>query len=381
MRVRMGDLLASDAQTLVNTVNCVGVMGKGIALEFKRRFPEMFRDYVERCNAGTVRIGRPYLFRRSSLPWILNFPTKHHWRAMSRLEDIAAGLDHLEKHYQGWGITSLAVPPLGCGNGQLEWSVVGPALYRHLSRLNIPVELYAPHGTPHAELTPEFLLDHDAEHRAPERSHVQPGWVILVEILQRIDEEPYHWPVGRVAFQKLAYFATTAGVDTGLNFQRGSYGPYSPELKEVIRRLSNNGLIREVPLGRMLSIRPGSTFESARTAFRKDLDAVEKATAELTDLFVRMNTRQAEMAATVHFAAEDVRRRLGRRPTEIEVYQEVLAWKPRTKPGEVASSVRHLTLLGKLDVVASTDLPYQEDTSTPDPDEGEAPGGGSGCIA
>ena len=132
--------------TLVNAVNCAGVMGKGIALAFKRRFPEVFADYVTRCQRGEVRLGEPYLYRGASLPWILNFPTKRHWRSASRLEDIAAGLTYLDAHYRAWGVTSLAVPALGCGAGQLSWDAVGPVLADVLSRFEIPVELYAPAG-------------------------------------------------------------------------------------------------------------------------------------------------------------------------------------------------------------------------------------------
>lgn len=95
-----GNLFDSQAQTLVNTVNCVGVMGKGIALEFKKRFPEMYDDYARRCAAGEVRLGEPYLFRRPVLPWILNFPTKGHWRSVARLSDIVRGLEYLTRHYK-----------------------------------------------------------------------------------------------------------------------------------------------------------------------------------------------------------------------------------------------------------------------------------------
>src|SRR5438552_8874939 len=102
MRILIADILQSKAQTLINTVNCVGVMGKGVALEFKQRFPEMFEDYVERCQRGEVKLGRPYIFKRESPPWILNFPTKSHWRAVSRLDDIVKGLAYLERHYREW---------------------------------------------------------------------------------------------------------------------------------------------------------------------------------------------------------------------------------------------------------------------------------------
>lgn len=144
-----GDLFDSDAQTLVNAVNCAGVMGKGVALTFKRRFPDMFAEYAGRCHRGEVRLGEPYLYRGQSLPWILNFPTKNHWRSAARLATILTGLACLEAHYHEWGVTSLAVPALGCGAGQLSWDIVEPVLYEALGRLDIPVELYAPREMSH----------------------------------------------------------------------------------------------------------------------------------------------------------------------------------------------------------------------------------------
>ena len=146
VQIVAGDLFTSEAQTLVNAVNCAGVMGKGLALAFKRRFPDMFQDYKDRCARGQVRLGEPYLCRRSAPPFILNFPTKDHWRSRSKLEDIVAGVGYLQRHYVEWDITSLAVPALGCGLGQLDWATVGPILHRLFSELTIPVALYAPVG-------------------------------------------------------------------------------------------------------------------------------------------------------------------------------------------------------------------------------------------
>lgn len=150
--VLTGDLFASGAQTLTNAVNTIGVMGRGIALEFKKRYPDMFADYVERCGERTVELGVPYLYRGPTTPWILNFPTKDHWRSPSRLDDIASGLDHLTENAETWGIRSIAVPALGCGAGGLDWSDVGPLLHDRLSRMDIPVELYAPTNAAAAEL-------------------------------------------------------------------------------------------------------------------------------------------------------------------------------------------------------------------------------------
>src|SRR6266481_9892836 len=131
----IGDLFASKAQTLVNTVNCVGIMGKGVAQEFKRRYPAMFEDYAARCVRREVRLGKPYLFRDRSGTLIVNFPTKDHWRSPSRLADIERGLDYYVKHYAEWGFKSVAFPQLGCGNGGLNWREVGPVMIRHLGEL------------------------------------------------------------------------------------------------------------------------------------------------------------------------------------------------------------------------------------------------------
>jgi hypothetical protein len=219
-------------------------MGKGIALEFKKRFPEMFRDYAKRCAAGQVRLGRPYLYTQLVGPWILNFPTKDHWRSLSRLEDIVAGLEHLEAHVRGWGITSLAVPPLGCGNGQLEWRVVGPTLYRHLGELDIPIDLYTPHGTAAGELDETFLCGSERHPRTVGQSlngsRIPPAAVALVAILSRINREPYRWPIGRTSFQKIAYFASEQGIPTGLHYRRDSYGPFAADLKPLVSRLVNH---------------------------------------------------------------------------------------------------------------------------------------------
>lgn len=140
-----GDLFSSDAQALVNTVNCVGIMGKGVALEFRKRFPLMFDDYVARCERGEVRIGEPYLYADTLLPpWIVNFPTKQHWRGGSQLAFIEKGLAYLGDHVEGWGIESLAVPPLGCGQGGLQWSEVRPLIDATFTALPIDVEVFAP---------------------------------------------------------------------------------------------------------------------------------------------------------------------------------------------------------------------------------------------
>ena len=158
MKILIGDIFQSEAQTLVNTVNCVGVMGKGIAAEFKKRYPGMFKDYVARCERKSIKPGIPYLYKESLFPpYVINFPTKSHWRAASQIKDIERGLRILSEKYKDLGVESIAIPPLGCGNGQLLWESVGPLIYKFVSKWDIPVIMYAPYGTPPAQLKLEFF--------------------------------------------------------------------------------------------------------------------------------------------------------------------------------------------------------------------------------
>jgi len=365
VNVLTGDLFESKAQTLVNTVNCVGVMGKGIALEFKNRFPDMFKDYEARCKKKQVKLGQPYLYKSLTEQWVLNFPTKEHWRSVSRIRDIIRGLEYLLQHYKEWGITSLAVPPLGCGQGQLEWRVVGRTLYRYLSRLDIPVELYAPYGTPQEQLRPKFLKEELETHPAAKGEAIKPAWVALVEILNRVEREPYHWPVGRTIFQKIAYVATEEGIPTGLEFQRRSFGPFSPALKGLITRLHNNGLIYEEPLGRMFSVKVGPTFRDAFQAYQRELRGWIPIIEKVADLFVRLRTSQAEVVATVLFAAKALATSKKCQPSESEVLAEVMKWKQRRRPPinqeEAADTIRNLAALGWLKVKPSKDLPIPDE--------------------
>ena len=131
IRFKTGDILAEDAEALVNTVNCVGVMGRGIALQFRKAFPGNFRAYAEACRRDEVRPGRLFVFETGALTnprYVINFPTKRHWRGRSRIEDIETGLADLVRQIRERGIRSIAVPPLGSGLGGLEWNDVRPRI-------------------------------------------------------------------------------------------------------------------------------------------------------------------------------------------------------------------------------------------------------------
>lgn len=357
--VLIGDLFESHAQTLTNTINTVGVMGKGIALQFKKRFPNMYKDYLHRCDQKSVKIGEPYLFKDSLFDkWVLNFPTKEHWRSPSRLDAIQKGLSHIQAHYKEWGIESLAVPPLGCGEGNLEWRIVGPTLYRGLAELHIPIDLYAPFGTPHEELRIEFLNKAELPQEQP-LSRIPAAGVALATILERIVSKRYHYPIGRTYMPKMAYFATRSGIKTGLQFERGTYGPYATGLKKFIAALINNGLVEEHKRGRMFINVPGPTLADGQLVFKTELESWEREINQVADLFLRVPTsRWAELVASVDYTAElliNHNKARGTGPVqEQRVIEEVERWKKNRKPppsrDDIISATRTLSFLRWIEV-------------------------------
>jgi O-acetyl-ADP-ribose deacetylase (regulator of RNase III) len=147
------DLFASPAQTLVNPVNTEGVMGKGIAKLFKERYPEMFREYQRLCDGGELRTGTLMLWRGPDR-WVLNFPTKTNWRLPSTLAYVQAGLEKLVASYEALGITSISFPPLGCGNGNLDWEEVKPLMESYLK--DLPIQVYVHERY----VAPDFIPEH-----------------------------------------------------------------------------------------------------------------------------------------------------------------------------------------------------------------------------
>jgi len=350
----IGDLFASEAQTLVNTVNCVGIMGKGVALEFKKRFPRMARDYADRCAREAVRLGEPYLYADDTGVRIVNFPTKGHWRSPSLLADIERGLDHLVAHMAEWGVTSLALPPLGCGNGGLAWAEVGPLIYAKLHGLLIDVEVYAPYGTPKGELTADFLAapsQLSLTGRGVRAEKPNPNWIALLEVLRELQAQPYANPVGRTIFQKIAYVLTEMGVPTGFAFGKGNYGPFSGDMKAALYDFANRNWLQEAQLGKMIAFRVSPQYEKDRRRLASEIELHRKRIDKTVDLFSRIkSTEQAEEVATIIYACRWIRaRRPDQSVTEQDILDYVLDWKPSWQSDEkreaVAGAIRNLVLL------------------------------------
>jgi uncharacterized protein YwgA len=194
---------------------------------------------------------------------------------------------------------------------------------------------------------------------------IKPAWIALIEILRCIEVQPYHWPTGRTLFQKMAYVATREGLPTEFVYQKGSFGPFSRDLKKAEANLINNNLLQEERQGSMFMVKVGPNFERVRRDFQPALERWKPIIEKTTDLFMRMNTDQAEVVATVIFAADALKTQQNTVPTETEVLNSVMQWKQRRRPpldiSIVASTIRNLGMLRWLDVEPTADLPLPED--------------------
>ncbi len=356
MKFLIGDMFESKAKTLVNTINCVGVMGKGVALEFKNRYPNMFKDYVDRCKSKSVKPGVPYYYADLLGTSIINFPTKDDWRSQSDINYVINGLKWFIDNYEELGITSVAFPPLGCGNGGLLWEDVGPIMYKALSPLPIEIEVYAPFGTPKEQLTEAFLSDYKgiSQRIGVRKSRLNQEWLCILEILYQLNKNPYASHIGRTMFQKLCYLATMNGLKTEFVFKQGVYGPYSSQVKEAYSIMANSMLIREERMGKMDAIFTTPTYEKSRESkkelFLKNASIINK----MVDMFTRIkNTEQAELWTTIIYAYYDLRKKQSK-ITEEELFNYILEWKGHWKRLEklkdIDFGIRDLVMLNYIDV-------------------------------
>lgn len=295
-----GDLLSADVDALVNTVNTVGVMGKGIALQFKKRFPGNFKAYAAECKAGDVVTGRMFVFDAGPLVgprWIINFPTKRHWKSNSRMEDIEAGLDDLARVIADLGIRSIALPPLGCGLGGLRWSEVKPLIKAKLASIDADVLVFGPEGPPAAAAIA------DANVRPP----MSVGKAALVRVVDRYAHSTLGG-AGLIEIHKLMYFLQVAGQPLRLNYEKGLYGPYADNLRHVLIRVEGHFLsgfgdgTGSVLDSEPIEVLPGAAEEA------DDVVAADPELAVRIDRVLELSegfesAYGMELLATVHWAA------------------------------------------------------------------------------
>lgn len=324
-----GNLLTAEAEALVNTVNTVGVMGKGIALQFKRAYPANYTAYRSACSAQAVETGRMFVFdsgRIGCRRYVINFPTKGHWRANSKLSDIRNGLVDLVRVVRERQIESVAVPALGCGNGGLAWDEVRPLIEQAFADLpDVKVLLFPPEGAPDPAEMPV----------ATEKPPLTPGRATLLTAIERYLEraealEPRDG-VTTLEIQKIAYFLQVLGEPLRLSFTRGRYGPYADSLNHVLDLLEGHYLIGFGDRSaRTEELRPIHLVVGTTEAVSAWLgshgapssDAVTRL-IELVDGFAAPYS--LELLATVHYAA-----RATPATSEIdELIRRVQAWNGR----------------------------------------------------
>jgi len=336
IRFTKGNLLKADVEALVNTVNTVGVMGKGIALMFKEEFRPNFREYAAACKRGEVRIGRMFVTQNPSLDgprWIINFPTKTHWRVKTHIEWIDSGLEDLRRVVVEKGIRSIAVPPLGCGHGGRSWSEVRPRIVQALGDLtDVDVIVFEP--------TPRY--QNVAKRTGVEK--LTPARALIAELVRR------YWILGiecsMLEIQKLAWFLErqidASGLENPLDlrFRADRYGPYADRLRHLLDGLDGSYLRSEV---RVADAKPTDVvaFNDAKrervAAYLKTeaadyVDALER-TSQLIDGFE--SPLGLEALATVDWllTREDC-------PAELSTVKEALAkW-----PGGKGSGERKLRI-------------------------------------
>ena len=315
-----GDILRANAEALVNTVNCVGIMGRGIALQFKNAFPANFKAYQIACGREEVRPGKMFVFETGILgnpKYIINFPTKRHWKGKSRMEDIDSGLKALAEEIRERGIRSIAIPPLGSGLGGLNWADVRPRIEGALRGINdLDIIIFEPNSDP-------------VTTKSKEVPKMTPGRAALVVLMNRYLGGLMDPFVTLIEVQKLMYFLQEAGAPLRLKYIKHHYGPYADNLRHVLKDIEGH-LVSGYHDGgdapdKQLELVPGAiadaeAFLAEDNETRHRFDRVGKLVEGFETPF------GLELLATVHWVAtrEDA-------TTADDAASKVYAWNERKK--------------------------------------------------
>lgn len=319
-----GDILRDDSDAIVNTVNCVGIMGRGIALQFKNAWPENFKAYQAACKRDEVQPGLMFVYEVGQLTtprFIVNFPTKRHWRGKSRIEDIESGLNALVSEIRARGIRSVAIPPLGSGLGGLDWREVRPRIEAALGDLpNVRVRIYEPKGSPASD-----VMQHSRD--VPTMTA---GRAALVELVNRYMQGLLDPTITLLEVHKLMYFMQEAGEPLRLKYVKAPYGPYAENLRHVLRAIEGHFVAGYADGGdapdKPLTLVPGAaedanTFLEANAHTRERFNRV----GELVEGFE--TPFGLELLATVHWVAQHEVGSL----SPAEVVERTYAWNDRKR--------------------------------------------------
>lgn len=325
IELKKGNILAEDAEALVNTVNCVGVMGRGIALQFKNAFPENFMQYERACQRGEVQPGRMFVVETGQLnlpKYIINFPTKRHWRGQSRMEDIDAGLVDLQRVIREREITSIAIPPLGSGLGGLNWDDVRPRIVDALRGLtNLRVVIFEPSGAPAKQQIAK-------PRKVPTMT---PGRAALVGLMHRYLTGLLDPFVTLLEVHKLMYFMKESGEGAldRLRVVKGHYGPYAENLSHVLKEIDGHFVIGYRDGGdapdKQLELVPGAVKTAEE--FLSTHPETQARFERVADLVSGFETSFGlELLSTAHWVIIDEQAR-----TMDQVVDKIYGWSPRKR--------------------------------------------------
>lgn len=335
-----GDILQADADALVNTVNCVGVMGRGIALHFKSAYPANFKAYAAACKTGDVQPGRMFVHDtgQPAPRWIINFPTKRHWRGKSHIEDIEAGLDALVREIRARGISSVAIPPLGSGLGGLAWRDVRPVIEATLADLpDVRAIVYEPGGGPQEmAVTP-----------VPKMTA---GRAALVGLIRRYLTGMMDTSISLLEVHKLMYFLQASGEPLKLRYVKAPYGPYAENLRHVLQ-VVNGHLIAGYTAGgdapaEQVTLLPGAVEKA--DSFLAEHPETNKRFDRVGELVEGFETPFGlELLATAHWVADKENAR-----TDQAITDAFYAWNPGKEqftPEQIGIAVERLRAGGWVD--------------------------------
>jgi O-acetyl-ADP-ribose deacetylase (regulator of RNase III) len=296
-----GDILRDESEAIVNTVNCVGVMGRGIALQFRNAYPDNFKAYEKACQREEVQPGKMFVYETGELTnprYIINFPTKRHWRGKSRMEDIDSGLEALVEVLRDKKIRSIALPPLGSGLGGLDWSEVRPRIVAALSVLDdVKVTIYEPAGAP---VTEKMVQNREVP-------KMTPGRAALVELMHHYLGGLLDPFVTLLEVHKLMYFMQEAGEPLKLKYTKAPYGPFAENLSHVLKAIEGHLVSGYADGGdapdKQLKLVP-QAFEDARR-FLEGKVSTREHFAKVTRLVEGFESPVGlELLATVHWVAK-----------------------------------------------------------------------------
>ncbi len=319
--IKKGDILSADVEALVNSVNCVGISGRGIALQFRQAFPENFKAYQAACKRGEVQPGRMFVFDTGQLTnprYIINFPTKRHWRGRSRLNDIEAGLEALVHEVRQRHIRSIAIPPLGSGLGGLSWSQVRPRIQATLAALpDVHAIVFEPSGT--SDVRRLF--------KPSDVPRMSPGRAAIVGLMHRYLAGLMDPFVSLLEVHKLMYFMQAAGEPLRLHYVKAPYGPYAENLRQVLARIEGHLISGYADGGedpdKRLELVPGAVTDA--TKYLADHSGTLSRFDRVVDLVQGFETPLGlELLSTVHWVAT----REGATTVQ-QVVEGSYAWNPR----------------------------------------------------